>query len=729
MSTSAARSSSFKLTSGSESASESAQGYTSASGSESTTGLGLGFRIRTRSGQGIGTNNGSTSRAASVRVGVLRASSAVAGSKPTSPPSPKSQYPPVSLNRTSPPASRTSLERMGSSRPVQPSQPSSMKRASPPIQGTTYKSPADVLPRRQTEPTIAPSSTKHASWLVIPKPAHTSANSSGPSGGHEIKVTVSELSLNDVNGKGHTLDQAPSKLRARAASDSRTFTAGNSVSPVGSNLQASTTSGSGASAQSITATQALTAPSPLNLLKSPSTTVAPTSSQTNRVESRTNSPPPSEPLPSPPRPNLSRTSSETSRQASAPSSGSPSSSESSTRTLTIPPIPSSTSHTVSASGTDSLSTVSSPSVSNTASTVRSLPSLPSASGSTRRTKDERTAGKDKSKDSTWPARSASKRSSPPGSSLPVQSHNSSESPPYASPSSFSASTTALSVPSISTSSPPAPPSRVIVPVPPTPANLFALQTENADLRAEVASLRAQLENAERLARRREQEIRGLRWLVINWGGDKKDTVGFTSTSERRPSGDNVESQEEVQAAVRYLRAESESGYGSGSASASHSRLSHSSTYSSVYPAESVSDGSNSEVGSALRFGPGPSARASEDHALDAIPERTVAGGEDTAAAEAERRQKRDERRASRALKRLSSSTISDATTGSGLDEVVTQGMLTTNVAHGRTMSIDQVIEGDRARRERIGLKGMDEVLDKLRAAAGVNASVGAGVKK
>ena len=243
-------------------------------------------------------------------------------------------------------------------------------------------------------------------------------------------------------------------------------------------------------------------------------------------------------------------------------------------------------------------------------------------------------------------------------------------------------------------------------------------------------MREQLENADRLARRREQEIRGLRWLVINWGGDKKDTLGFTTTTttERRPSGDNAESQEEVQAAVRYLRAESESGYGSGSASASHSRMSHSSTYSSVYPAESVSDGSSSEVGIAQRFGPGPSARASEDHALDAIPERAVAGSEDTAAAEAERRRKRDERRASRALKRLSSSTISDAT-GGGLDEVVPQVTPTDNLSHGRTLSIDQVIEGDRARRERIGLKGMDEVLDKLRAVAGVDSGVGAGVKK
>lgn len=193
VSTSATRSPSFKLTSGSESASESAQGYTSASGSESaTTGLGLGFRIRTRSGQGNGNDHGSTSRAASVRVGVLRGPNALAGSKATSPPSPKS--PPVSLARTSPPGSRSSHERTGSPRFAQPSQ-SSVKRASPPIQGTTSKSPSEMPPRRQTEPVNASSSTKHASWLVIPKPAHTSANPSGSAGGQESKVTVSRRSL------------------------------------------------------------------------------------------------------------------------------------------------------------------------------------------------------------------------------------------------------------------------------------------------------------------------------------------------------------------------------------------------------------------------------------------------------------------------------------------------------------------------------------------------------
>jgi len=256
-----------------------------------------------------------------------------------------------------------------------------------------------------------------------------------------------------------------------------------------------------------------------------------------------------------------------------------------------------------------------------------------------------------------------------------------------------------------------------VPIPPTPANIFALQTENADLRAEIASLRGQLDTVERVVRRREREIRGLRWLVINWGGEKKEEFGFTAFTERRPSGETTESQEEVQAAVQYLRAESESGYGSGSASGSQSRMSHSSAYSSVYPAESVSDGSGSEVGITQRFGPGPSARASEDQALDAIPERTVVGGEDAVDAEAERRWK-DERRASRALKRLSASTASELS-GGGLDKVVAQALQTNNTpSHGPAMSIEQVIEGDRARRERVGLKGMDEVLDKLRAAAG-----------
>ncbi|KAI9431850.1 hypothetical protein H4582DRAFT_2084304 [Lactarius indigo] len=268
------------------------------------------------------------------------------------------------------------------------------------------------------------------------------------------------------------------------------------------------------------------------------------------------------------------------------------------------------------------------------------------------------------------------------------------------------------------SSPQPPPSRVVVPILPTPANIFALKTENADLRAEIASLRGQLETVERVVRRREHEIRGMRWLVVNWSGEKKEEFGFTAFTEPRPSAETTESQE-VQAAVRYLRAESESGYGPGSASGSQSRLSHSSAYSSVYPAESVSDGSGSEVGIAQRFGPGPSARASEDQALDAVPERTVVEAEDSteAEAEAERRWK-EEGRASRALKRLSASTAPDLS-GGGLDKVVAEALQTNNnPPHGPAMSIEQVIQGDRARRERVGLKGMDEVLDKLRAAAG-----------
>ncbi|KAI0299415.1 hypothetical protein B0F90DRAFT_1728542 [Multifurca ochricompacta] len=664
------RSPSFKFASGSESASESAQGYTSASGSESAaTGLGLGFRIRTRSSQGRGNDTGSTTRAASVRVGLLRSPNPFTGSKVASPPSPKS--PAISLTKSSPPAFSSSLERTGSLRPA-PLSHSSSKRASPPMQVATLRSPSEISGRRQTEPVTVASGAKHASWLVIPKVVPTSSLP-GPAGGQDTKVSV------------------PSKSRARAASDSRTLT---SVATVSSDASLPASSAVGVSVQSITATPsslALSTTPPLNFSKSPSTAVSSPSAQANRVGSASSSPP-TDPLPKVPRPSLSHASSELSQLSSGPSISSPSSSESSTRTLTIPSILSSTPNTSSASGsgtirspsTDSSNTfVSSPSGSTTSSAVKSLPASSSiANGNLRRSgsRDDRPTNKDKSKDSTWPARSASKRSSPTVSSPLVHSHSSPESPPYASPSSFSASTTA------SSPSPQPPPSRVIVPIPPTPANIFALQTDNADLRAEVASLRAQLETADL--------------------------------------------QEEVQAAVRYLRAESESGYGSGSASGSQSRMSHSSAYSSVYPAESVSEGSGSEAGIAQRtpFGPGPSARASEDQALDAIPERTVVGDEDTSTTEAERRRKKDERRASRALKRLSASTVSD-TPSSGLDEVVAQAMYANNIVHGRALSIEQVIEGDRARRDRVGLKGMDEVLDKLRAVAGVDSGgIAAGVK-
>ncbi|KAI0267413.1 hypothetical protein BC834DRAFT_76941 [Gloeopeniophorella convolvens] len=82
----------LRLAIGSESAPESAQGYTSASGSESATSpsLGLGFRIRTRSGRGNEIGSASVSRAASVRVGLLRAPISVTGTKTASAPSSKS---------------------------------------------------------------------------------------------------------------------------------------------------------------------------------------------------------------------------------------------------------------------------------------------------------------------------------------------------------------------------------------------------------------------------------------------------------------------------------------------------------------------------------------------------------------------------------------------------------------------------------------------------------------
>jgi hypothetical protein len=85
-----------------------------------------------------------------------------------------------------------------SPRSFPPSQ-SSGKRASPPIQGTASKSSSEGLGRRQTEPVAATSSTKHASWLVIPKAAHTSsANSPGQASGQDTKFTVSRPSCHSI---------------------------------------------------------------------------------------------------------------------------------------------------------------------------------------------------------------------------------------------------------------------------------------------------------------------------------------------------------------------------------------------------------------------------------------------------------------------------------------------------------------------------------------------------
>jgi hypothetical protein len=181
------RSPSHRFTSGSESASESAHGYTSASGSESAaTGLGLGFRIRTRSGQGSGNDSSFASRAATVRVGLLRSPNSLTGSRVLSPPSPKS--PAISLSKSSPSVLPTS-ERTPSPRPAPPSH-SSAKRASPPS-----LKPPETPGRKQPESGTAgnsTNSTKHASWLVVPKAAHTSPiNPVGHASAQDSRVAVS----------------------------------------------------------------------------------------------------------------------------------------------------------------------------------------------------------------------------------------------------------------------------------------------------------------------------------------------------------------------------------------------------------------------------------------------------------------------------------------------------------------------------------------------------------
>jgi hypothetical protein len=78
---------------------------------------------------------------------------------------------------------------------------------------------------------------------------------------------------------------------------------------------------------------------------------------------------------------------------------------------------------------------------------------------------------------------------------------------------------------------PQPPvSRVIMPISPTPAEVFALQTENACV--EIRSFHAQVENVERIIKQRGRKIHGLRWPVANWGPEKKEDFAFTAFTGR-----------------------------------------------------------------------------------------------------------------------------------------------------------------------------------------------------
>jgi len=183
----------------------------------------------------------------------------------------------------------------------------------------------------------------------------------------------------------------------------------------------------------------------------------------------------------------------------------------------------------------------------------------------------------------------------------------------------------------------------------------------------------------------------------------------------RPSGEIAESQGEVQARRPYLRAESEPGCGS------EQRVWFAHEPTRVLTLVSIrlrafQMGAVSEVGITQRFGPGPSARRAEDQSLDAIPERTVVGASDAVETEEERRRKQDERRASRALKRLQLRRCQIPPVAASMSPW--HSPTNEQPGTGHAMSIEQVIEDDRVRRERVGLRGMDEVLDKLRAAAG-----------
>ncbi|KAI9450938.1 hypothetical protein BJY52DRAFT_1191383 [Lactarius psammicola] len=124
------------------------------------------------------------------------------------------------------------------------------------------------------------------------------------------------------------------------------------------------------------------------------------------------------------------------------------------------------------------------------------------------------------------------------------------------------------------------------------------------------------------------------------------------------------------------------------------------------------------------------AHAEEDQAPGVILERTVVGGEDEveAGAGAEHRWKRDEWRASGALERPVSFDGVRTPSSDSLDRVVaamfvcvacvTQAILA-NIR--LCIGIEEVIGGRLRASPYVGLKRMDEVLNELRAAAGVDA--------
>ncbi|KAI0317804.1 hypothetical protein OF83DRAFT_1171660 [Amylostereum chailletii] len=322
----------------------------------------------------------------------------------------------------------------------------------------------------------------------------------------------------------------------------------------------------------------------------------------------------------------------------------------------------------------------------------------------------------------------------------------------------------------------------LTPLAPTPSNIYALQTENATLKAKIESL-------ERAARRHEREIRGLRWLVVNGtsaslgnfagvGQPTQDLTPKTSpaqssftpspppmsptSTDTEPLSDSTTDvgSPEGRDITFLMGSESDSGVSYGRAksngASSASDASGSGYFARKRPlalqrARQVREEAGKVLGRGLGFEFSVDVDLPREGELASIqetpspvtpneaptvevpstepdkpPERPSV--ENSGTEEAERRRLKEEKRASRALKRLSvASTASQrATLGTGEREGAgvsgdVHAAYTQNLARNRALSIEQVIEREREReerREREGLRGMDEVLEKLKTFAG-----------
>jgi len=254
----------------------------------------------------------------------------------------------------------------------------------------------------------------------------------------------------------------------------------------------------------------------------------------------------------------------------------------------------------------------------------------------------------------------------------------------------------------------------------------------AELEAHNSALLARVDVLERAARRRERELRGLRWLVVH-GVSASGTSGDEGLSpvmweeDGSPPSSHVSittSPDVSELALgsvtkRLQRAYTLPGPNSGSPrlaelyeASSNPRSKTNNTGLGIDLTESVSVPTD-VMKSLERIT--KDCRRTESKAKDMVHE-----AESDKDRESTRRREKEERRASRALKRISTSSVSTSTSLSSKLSPAPVAY-SQNLQRGRTPSIAQVIESDREK-EKLKARerevGMEEILEKLRAFGG-----------